>query len=409
MQVRLLSTRSSDSRLCIHSRWGDESNVIKRKNGMTLRIVPYTAEHEEGVRAFNARLAAKNLDPSLYSTWFPTSHVSQWLPNRAGCELYQEYFVAVDDDSSVRGGYILKHQPFLVQGSLLHIADYQLPISEGIIDRRFVSLGVQLYADAIRRQPYLFGLGGGEYHTPLLRFFMAAGWQTVPTPFWFRIVHPSVALRNLTVLRTSPVRRAALDILSSTGLGWAGIKTLQTIRRSHRSSTGVTFQKVPEFGDWADAIWNDAKDSYSFIAVRDRLNLNMLYPAAKSRFIRLKIMRDGQVIGWAVLLNTQMSDNKYFNNMRVGTLVDCLAKPDDAADVVGCARDVLEEADVDLIVSNQGSRAWGQALKSCGFIEGPSNLPFFASPALAPRLEPFAANAETFHLTRGDGDGPIHL
>ena len=29
---------------------------------MTLRIVPYTAEHEEAVRAFNARLAEKNLD-----------------------------------------------------------------------------------------------------------------------------------------------------------------------------------------------------------------------------------------------------------------------------------------------------------------------------------------------------------
>jgi hypothetical protein len=376
---------------------------------MTLRIVPYTTEYEKGVQAFNARLAEKNLDTSLYSTWFPSSHVPKWLPKRAGCDLYQEYFVAVDDDSTVRGGYILKHQSFLIKGSLLHIADYQLPISEGIIDRRFVSLGVQLYCDAIRRQPYLFGLGGGEYHTPLLRFLMAAGWQTVLTPFWFRIVHPSVALHNLTVLRTLPTRRMVFDLLGSTGLGWAGLKAIQAVKYKHRVSAGVTYQTVHEFGDWADAIWNDAKGGYSFIAVRDRQNLDVLYPASDPRFIRLKVMRDGRPVGWAVLLNTQMSDHKHFGNMRVGTLADCLAKPEDAADVVACARDVLEKANVDLIVSNQGSHAWGQALKSRGFMRGPSNLPFVASPALAPRLEPFAVNAKTFHLTRGDGDGPIHL
>ena len=101
-------------------------------------------------------------------------------------------------------------------------------------------------------------------------------------------------------------------------------------------------------------------------------------------------MRDGKVVGWAVLLNTQMSGHKHFGDMRVGTLVDCLAKPEDARDVVACARDVLEANGADLIVSNQGSRAWGQALKHCGFLQGPSNLPFLASPKLAALLEPFA-------------------
>ena len=79
---------------------------------MTLRIVPYTAEHEEAVRAFNACLAAKDLDTALYSTAFPPSHIPVWLPKRAGCDLYQEFFLAIDDESIVRGGYVLKHQIF---------------------------------------------------------------------------------------------------------------------------------------------------------------------------------------------------------------------------------------------------------------------------------------------------------
>jgi hypothetical protein len=376
---------------------------------MTLRIVPYTAEHEEAVAAFNARLAEHDLDLNLYSTSFPPSHIPTWLPKRPGCDLYQEFFVAVDDDGAVRGGYTLKHQSFLVKGNLVRLAHYQLPISEGIVDRRFVDLAVRLYADALRRQPYLFGLGGGGYHTPVVRFLLAARWKAVLIPFWFRIVNPNVFLQNITAIRSSPARQRLLDLLRASGLGWAGIKAVQGLKGKYRRPARVTSESVPDFGDWTDDVWNDSKDYYALTAVRDRQNLNVLYPASDPRFIRLKVARDGRVIGWAVLLNTKMSDHKHFGDMRVATLVGSLSKPDDARDVVACARDVLEADDADLIVSSQGSRDWGLALRHCGFLHGPSNLPFLAAPKLAALLEPFAENAKAFHLNRGDGDGPIHL
>jgi hypothetical protein len=375
---------------------------------MTIKIVPYAAEHEEAVRAFNTRLAEKNLDPSLYSTRFPASHVPPWLPKRPGCGPYQDMFVAVDDDGTVRGGYILKRQPFLVKGNPLELADYQLPISEGIADRRFVNVGVCLCMDAIRRQPYLFGLGGG-HDVPIVKFLVAAGWSTVLTSFWFRVVHPNTFLRNIKALRKSRLRGRLLDVLAYSGLGWAAVKTLQLVKGKCRRPANVTHEVVSDFNDWADDVWNQSQKDYSLIAVRDRQILNMLYPATDRRFTRLKVRRDGTIIGWAVLLNTKMAGHKQFGDMRVGTLVDCLARPRDARDVVVCARDLLEADGADLIVSNQGSRAWGQALGDCGFLQGPSNLPFFASPKLAPLLEPFVENAETFHLNRGDGDGPINL
>ena len=85
---------------------------------MKLTIVPYAAEHEEAVREFNARLMAKNLDTSLYSIPFPASHIPTWLPKLPGRDLYQEQYLALDEQSVVRGGYILKHHTFWSSGLL---------------------------------------------------------------------------------------------------------------------------------------------------------------------------------------------------------------------------------------------------------------------------------------------------
>ena len=376
---------------------------------MTLRIVPYAAEHEAAVCAFNARLAGHNLDADLYSTTFPESHVPNWLPKRTECDLYQEYFVSLDDESVVRGGYILKHQPFLVRGELLRLAAFRLPMSEGIIDRRFINVAVQLYVDALRREPYLFGLGGGGYHVPVVKFLVAAGWQTVLVPFRFRVVRPNAFLRSIAALRTSAMRRGAFDLLGRSGLGWLGIKAIQGVRKKYRRHGRVTYETVDAFSTWADDVWNASKSCYALISMRDRNTLDILYPATDMRFVRLKVLRDRKVIGWAVMLNTQMSGHKQFGDMRVGTLIDCLAKPDDARDVVACARDFLEANGADLIVSNQASQAWCRGLKECGFLPGPSNFPFLASPKLAAHLQPFSEQAKTFHLNRAGGDGPIHL
>jgi hypothetical protein len=377
---------------------------------VNIKIVPFTAEHEKAVRAFNARLAASHLDHRLYSTRFPVSHVSKWLPKRPGRDLYQEYFIAVDEQSMVRGGYILKHQPFLLKGEPMQLVAYQLPISEGVIDRKYASVAVSLYMDALRRYPQLWGLGGGGYHTPNLRFLLKAQWQTTLVPFWFRIVHPNAFLQNIAFLRNSFSRQIALDILRYSGLGWLGIKTLKGVQGKHRRPAGVFYETVGDFSEWADDVWDRCKNDYALIAVRNRPILDILYPATpNSRFIRLKVMRDRQIIGWAVLLNTPMVGHRQFGNMQVGTLVDCLAKPEDARDVVACAQEVLESSGSDLIVSNQCSHAWCQALRCCGFLRGPSNFPFLASPVFATRLQPLKELAVSFHLNRGDGDGPRNM
>jgi hypothetical protein len=162
------------------------------------------------------------------------------------------------------------------------------------------------------------------------------------------------------------------------------------------------FDLASSFAGWADEVWARARGSYALIAERDAVTLDALYPVTDPRFLRV---RAGG--GWALLLDTQMSGHKQFGDMRVGTIVDCLAGPEEAAAVLRAATSVLEQRGVDLIVSNQLHDAWSSGLIQAGFRKGPSNYLLALSPAFAETVG--SAADHEFHFNRGDGDGPIHL
>jgi hypothetical protein len=349
---------------------------------MPLEILPYTADRIEAVRAFNQRLAARGM--SAAHEQFPETPNPAWLP---GLQL----FLAAEGDL-VHGGYILRRQQFCVAGEIRSAAHYRLPLSEGLIDRAYSMLGLRMVRDALARESRLYALGMGAADKPLPQMLKRLGWQLSAVPFHFKIVRPGPFLRNIRTLRTSPLRRLALDVAARTGAGWAGMKAAGITRR-------LPVQKVdlaPGFSGWADDIWQHARPSYPLLAVRDARTLDELYPPSDPRFLRVRTPG-----GWALLLDTKMHDHKQFGNMRVGTLVDCLAPPDAAAQVVNAAVSLLEQRGVDLVISNQSHPGWCQALRDAGFRTGPSNFLVALSPALA--------QAGPVHFNRGDGDGPIHL
>jgi hypothetical protein len=252
-------------------------------------------------------------------------------------------------------------------------------------------------------------MGGAD--RPLPRLLKTLKWRLVACPFFFRVAHPYRFLREIVYLRRQRSRRLLLDTLAFSGLGWLGFKALHQWKGWHgrRSSVGTVSQIVPEFSSWVDRIWERSRDPYALIAVRDAVILNALYPAHNKLFIRVQVTRQEEPIGWAVLLDTAMTNHKQFGNVRLGSLVDCLALPGNELDVVTAATRLLLERGVDLIVSNQLHRAWTEAMVRAGFLSGPSNFMFVVSPALAALLDPFEATADRIHMTRGDGDGPIHL
>jgi hypothetical protein len=83
--------------------------------------------------------------------------------------------------------------------------------------------------------------------------------------------------------------------------------------------------------------------------------------------------------------------------------------PVDAPVLLAAVTRELERRGADLVISNQLNVAWSAGLKTCGFMEGPSNFIFSASGKLAELMAPFPEEILDGHFNRGDADGPIHL
>jgi hypothetical protein len=370
---------------------------------MAIAIHPYTADRIPAVRAFNQRLAAGGVAPEFH---FPESDFPYWLPKLEGRRTYQEYYLALEGDT-VRGAFILKFQDFSLGGSSEPVIYYHLPVSEGIVNKAYASVGVLMLRSAMKMQPMLFALGMGGFDRPLPTMLKAMGWSLVAVPFYFRVNRPRRFLCEIRPLRHSTSRRTLANMAAATGIAPMGIKALHWFRTKNQEKS-LAAEAVNSFGAWADGLWQHGAARYRLVADRTSATLNVLYPAGKN-FLSLRVDRKSETVGWAVVLDTQMRDNKYFGNLRVGTIADAFGVPENAAAIVQGATRALEERGVDLIVSNHSNAAWGRSFESNGYLRGPSNFIFAASKPLAEKLSPFETNQSAVFFMRGDGDGPVNL
>jgi hypothetical protein len=313
----------------------------------------------------------------------------------------------------VYGGYILKHRRFLLEGRPLDFGALQLPLSLGEVDSAFAHVSVALLFDAIRRSPYLYSLGLGSEQTQYARLLAAAGWRHITVPFLFDVKSANRFAREIRLPADKANMQRALRVLGRVGLAGAAV----TLRRSlaSRPSRAPTRDVSPEAREVSDLdgvagpLFAARRDSYVLVSDRGEEALRRIYPSDEPAFIRLAVVRGERVVGWAVVLDAEMRDNKYFGNMRVGSIADCFAAPEDAGSVVAAADAYLTEREVDIVVSNQLHPVWCDALKATGYQEGPSNFFFYYSEELAKRLDEIPGWRDGVHLNRGDGEGPGHL
>jgi hypothetical protein len=370
---------------------------------MAITIHEYGPEHQSQVQLFNDRMRANKVVFSL-----PSSPISGWLPKLPGRSVILEFWLALEGET-VRGGYKLRHQRFILNGTEVSAANYQGPLSEGVYDRNYALVGVQLLRSALRKQPLLYALGMGGVDQPLPKILKASGWSMALVPFLFKVVRPSAFLRNIRPLRRSPFRRIAMDLAAMSGAGVLGFGLLNSFRKKKSLSRDIQCVSVPSFGSWTDEIWNAAKALYLFAGIRDQTSQNIIFSEENSKNIKLCVSKNGKPIGWAVVRCTPMNDDKYFGNLILGSIVDCMAIPSCEFDVVESAGQFLAKAGADLIMTNQTHRAWIEALKNAAYLSGPSNFAFACSPKLAEQLGPFPEGFDRIHFNRSDGDGPIHI
>ena len=136
---------------------------------------------------------------------------------------------------------------------------------------------------------------------------------------------------------------------------------------------------------------------------RDGAALDCLLRPEDRRLVRLKVSRGSELLGWTVLTMRDNIDDPDFGNLRTGILGDCLASPAAAGALIAAGVERLAAMGADLIVATFSHSAWIAQSRQLGFVPVPTTTRLFASPAIAPLLPQLSS----FHLTRGDCDGPL--
>jgi len=369
---------------------------------MAVRIVEHALEYQDRVRAFNHRMKQKG------SAWSFYEHpVPKWLPKKGDQSVWRQYYLAVDDQKEVRGGYCLKHQAFWFGGQVHKIASLQGPVCESIIDRRYGLVPICIMRDMLAREPNLVAYGSNTNVTSMLQ---KGKWSISNTPLCLKITRPYRFLRLNRMLRNSRPRKWILDGLAYSGFGWIGLKGATSMKKIiNRCPLNAEYEIVEAFNDWSDELWLRARDSYDILAVRDQEALNLLMPKnAWPPVIRLKIKFGGQIIGLAAVLDAQMQDDGRYGSLRVGSIVEVFGPLEHCGRIVAAAAHLLEQRGVDLIVSNQVHPRWLQGFRANGFHVLQNHRALGLSPSLQQEWDA-KSMFHGLHMNNLDGDGPLGL
>jgi hypothetical protein len=366
---------------------------------MPLQFVPFEEDYGPAAEAFNQRM----VDGHAPTDFLLPTGLGKRRSTHDDPIQWTHYVVL--DGGEVRGGVLAMDQPGWANGNSVRAVNFQSPLSEGIVDSKYSIVAMQMVKFMQKQADAVFIVGMGASDRPLPKMLAASGWSVRPVPFLFRVHRASNFLRELQMLQTSPLKRIAAQTARLTGLGTAGLAVMQ--RR--RSPGNGSIRQVNAWGDWADEIWQRCRDNCSFAVQRDRRTLESLYPASDPKVKISLIERDAKPVGWSVSFNAALVNHRHFGNLRLGSVLDCMADPDDMVLTAVLTDLGLTSQGADLVVVNHSHEAWLQAFRSAGFLAGPSNYLLAISKRLAEQVRSQQQGEERMHVTRGDGDGRIHL
>jgi hypothetical protein len=281
-----------------------------------------------------------------------------------------------------------------------------MPISEGIVDRRYSLAIVQLLKSALSYEPFLMSTGAGPEDKDSFRLLTKLGWKHHAIPFFFYPVRVSRVLLGLSYFKNHAKLRYGARLGAHSGLG-AGLSGLLALRRRLAASlSGYENSVINSFDDWADRIFADCIPDYGVAMRSDATTLNILFPPDNLGFARLRVRRKSSKrdVGWIVVANKQMNNNPYFGDLKVGTLVDGFGRLEDAPALVAAGINHLAENGADIIVANFSHAAWVTACRRSGMFAGPDSYYHFVSPGGTPLLEA-SCPSHQIHMARGHSAG----
>jgi hypothetical protein len=375
---------------------------------MPLRLDLFREEHAEQVRGFNARLRAGGVDPEFL---LPENARSQYpgglLEEKPDAPFSQRQFLAIEDDQ-VRGGFLLQEQACEIAGESHGGANIQMPISEGLVDRKFSYVATRMLQLLLRDRPFVFAVGMGSLEAPFAKFLAGMKWRVALVPFRFFVFRPARFLREIRALHSTRTRAFMVSIAAWSGTGTPAILALQRVRT--RSVVSLLPRRIYQWDDQASALWSHYRTACSFGAVRDAETLPFFLDPTDSHLSAYRLAdREGIARGWIVLQVTAMRDNKYFGSLRVATLLDAVSDPGFERATIRAATACARDQDADVVIANQQHRSWLAGFNANGFWRGPSNYVLATSPQLTQRIGSVDPEFTGVHISRADGDGRLNL
>ena len=373
---------------------------------MSFAVRRFRPEDRPSIERLNERLEEAGFAHRLY----PESPAEQAVNAHSARPRFTRLLVAAED-GEVRGGVWLTSQDLRLMGETTRAGWIKYPVAESLIDPAYSGIPGALVFQMMREEPIILSLGLGGHDTPFARLLAGLKWVGSTIPFYFQIVNPFTVLRQMRFLRNTRWRTAVMEALAWSGAGWVGHRMWRSVQRLRLPTppTGYGAAIVDEFGPWADRLWERWRDAYSVASTRDADSLNDLYPDDFEGLARIRVTRAGADVGWACTTLMDLSrgtGHRHFGRMRVGLVADCFGPPEEAPAVMAAATRHLIGSGADLLVSNQGHPAWGRALHDQGYLHGPSNFACYRPPAVDRLIAQGSAAGLSWHLTRGDGDGP---
>lgn len=375
---------------------------------MPLRLEVFSAVHIEQARRLNARLRKAQVDPGFLLPENPPQTPADVRPFREpGSDFAKRHFLALDGEE-VRGGFLLQEQPCEIAGETQWCANIQMPISEGLVERKYSYVAAQMVYLLLRDQPFVFAVGMGSVEARFARLLSALKWRVALAPFRFFVIRPARFLREIQPLRLTPSRRLAADLMALSGLGTAGILGLQKART--QAATPLIAEPISRWDDESTSLWRAYRNHCSFGAIRDAVTLPFFLNLEEPRLLAYRLRgRDHITRGWVALQFAHMRGSKYFGSLRVATLLDAVCEWGFERATVQAARDCAINHSAELLVTNQSHQLWLAAFETSGFWNGPSNYVIATSPELTKRIAAVDRGFVNVHISRADGDGRLNL
>ena len=242
---------------------------------MPIQVIPYTAEWVPAVLAFNDRMHADRhalgLVRRLRST--PGCRLATRRPGAStGWRSRTGPWCAAPTRSSPTNGGSAANRSLVV--------DWQGPITEALIDRRWNTLGLRLLREMLKQYPLLYSWGHGGLEQPMLQMLEKLGWLLHRTPFLLRVLQA----RPLP----APQRPAPRHARASSGARRRCVQRRRIARparaargthvRRHRRTPPAQAIPFERFEGWADELWERCAPLYAALACRDADTMNTLLP-----------------------------------------------------------------------------------------------------------------------------------